>query len=262
MAKKNEPKVNLVEVLKEVMDAKNMDDSVIEGALKQALISAARKYLHIDKKIEVDIDKETNEIHVFLRVEVVDDYPDYDPNMTAEEVEEMDEGYMLVAEAQEYNEDAQPGDFLEMEVPTTSFGRQAIQTAKQLLTQQIRDAERMKIMNTYKDRIGTMISGEVLRLEGRNVIVSLGKQTEAMIPPREQIGHERLQQGQSVKAVIARVEESAKNGAQVVLSRASGDFLKELFRQEVPEIYEGSVEIKGVAREPGYRAKIAEYSRD
>jgi N utilization substance protein A len=149
-----------------------------------------------------------------------------------------------------------------MEVPTTSFGRQAIQTAKQLLTQQIRDAERMKIMNTYKDRIGTMISGEVLRLEGRNVIVSLGKQTEAMIPPREQIGHERLQQGQSVKAVIARVEESAKNGAQVVLSRASGDFLKELFRQEVPEIYEGSVEIKGVAREPGYRAKIAVYSRD
>jgi N utilization substance protein A len=83
-----------------------------------------------------------------------------------------------------------------------------------------------------------------------------------MIPPREQIGHERLVQGQSVKAVIARVEESAKNGAQVILSRASGEFLKELFRQEVPEIYEGSVEIKGVAREPGYRAKIAVYSRD
>jgi N utilization substance protein A len=262
MAKKNEPKVNLVEVLKEVMEAKNMDDEIIEGALKQALISAARKYLHIDKKIEVDIDKETNDIHVFLRVEVVDDYPDYDPNMTAEEVEAMDEGYMLVPEAQEYNEDAQPGDFLEMEVPTTSFGRQAIQTAKQLLTQQIRDAERLKIMNTYRGRVGTMISGEVLRLEGRNVIVSLGKQTEAMIPPREQIGHERLVQGQSVKAVIARVEESAKNGAQVILSRASGEFLKELFRQEVPEIYEGSVEIKGVAREPGYRAKIAVYSRD
>ena len=175
MAKIKEPKVNLVEVLKEVMDAKNMDDAVIEGALKQALISAARKYLHIDKKIEVDIDKETNEIHVFLRVEVVDDYPDYDPSMTAEQVEEMDEGYMLVPEAQEYNEDAQPGDFLEMEVPTTSFGRQAIQTAKQLLTQQIRDAERQKITDTYRGRIGTMISGEVLRLEGRNVIVSLGR---------------------------------------------------------------------------------------
>ncbi|MCQ2061194.1 MAG: transcription termination factor NusA [Fibrobacter sp.] len=262
MAKKNEPKVNLVEVLKEVMDAKNMDDTIIEGALKQALISAARKYLHIEKKIEVEIDKETNEIHVFLRVEVVDDYPDYDPEMTADEVEKLDEGYMLVAEAQEFNEEAQPGDFLEIEVPTTTFGRQAIQTAKQLLTQQIRDAERQKITDTYRDRVGTMISGEVLRLEGRNVIVSLGKQTEAMIPHKEQISHERLVQGQSVKAVIARVEESAKNGAQVILSRASGDFLKELFRQEVPEIYEGSVEIKGVARDPGFRAKIAVYSRD
>lgn len=262
MAKKNEPKVNLVEVLKEVMDAKNMDDTIIEGALKQALISAARKYLHLEKKIEVEIDKETNEIHVYLRVDVVDDYPDYDPEMTAEEVEKMDEGYMLVPEAQEYNEDAQPGDFLEIEVPTTTFGRQAIQTAKQLLTQQIRDAERQKITDTYRDRVGSMISGEVLRLEGRNVIVSLGKQTEAMIPHKEQISHERLVQGQSVKAVIARVEESAKNGAQVILSRASGDFLKELFRQEVPEIYEGSVEIKGVARDPGFRAKIAVYSRD
>lgn len=259
---KNEPKVNLLEVLKGVVDAKNMEDEVVLNALKQALISAARKYLHIDKKIEVDIDTDTNEVHVYLRVEVVDDYPDYDPSMTADEVEKLDENYMLVAEAQEFNEDAQPGDVLEMEVPTTTFGRQAIQTAKQLLTQQIRDAERQKITDTYRGRVGSMISGEVLRLEGRNVIVSLGKQTEAMIPPREQIGHERLVQGQSVKAVIARVEDSAKNGAQVILSRASGDFLKELFRQEVPEIYEGSVEVKGVAREPGYRAKIAVYSRD
>ncbi len=259
---KNEPKVNLLEVLKGVVDAKNMDDTVVIGALKQALIQAARKYLHIEKKIEVDIDTESNEVHVMLRVEVVDDFPDYDLNMTAEEVEAMDEGYMLVPEAQEFNEAAQAGDLLEIEIPVTAFGRQAIQTAKQLLTQHIRDAERQKIMDTYRGRIGTMVSGEVLRLEGRNVIVSLGKQTEAVLPPREQISRERLAQGASIKAVIARVEESSKNGAQVVLSRASGDFLKELFRQEVPEIYEGTVEIKGVAREPGLRAKIAVYSRD
>ena len=107
---KNEPKVNLLEVLKGVVDAKNMDDTVVIGALKQALIQAARKYLHIEKKIEVDIDTESNEVHVMLRVEVVDDFPDYDPNMTAEEVEAMDEGYMLVPEAQEFNEAAQAGD--------------------------------------------------------------------------------------------------------------------------------------------------------
>lgn len=259
---KNEPKVNLLEVLKGVVEAKDMEDSVVLNALKEALVTAARKYLHIEKKIDVDFDMETNEVHVFLRVAVVDDYPDYDPNMTADEVEELDKGYMLVEEAREFNEDAQPGDSLEMEIPISTFGRQAIQTAKQLLNQQIRDVERQKIMDTYRSRIGSMVSGEVLRLEQSNIIVKLGKQTEAMIPFREQIKRERWTQGASIKAVIARVEESSKNGAQVILSRANGDFLKELFRQEVPEIYEGSVEIKGVAREPGFRAKIAVYSRD
>ena len=259
---KKEPKVNLLEVLKGVVEAKDMDDSVVLNALKEALVTAARKYLHIEKKIDVDFDMETNEVHVYLRVAVVDDYPDYDPNMTAAEVEKLDQGYMLVEEARDFNEDAQAGDFLEMEIPISAFGRQAIQTAKQLLNQQIRDAERQKIMDTYRSRIGSMVSGEVLRLEQSNIIVKLGKQTEAMIPAREQIRRERWAQVNSIKAVIARVEESSKNGAQVILSRANGDFLKELFRQEVPEIYEGTVEIKGVAREPGFRAKIAVYSRD
>ena len=259
---KNEPKVNLLEVLKGVVEAKDMEDSVVLNALKEALVTAARKYLHIEKKIDVDFDMETNEVHVFLRVAVVDDYPDYDPEMTADEVEELDKGYMLVEEAREFNEDAQPGDALEMEIPISTFGRQAIQTAKQLLNQQIRDVERQKIMDTYRSRIGSMVSGEVLRLEQSNIIVKLGKQTEAMIPFREQIKRERWTQGASIKAVIARVEESSKTGAQVILSRANGDFLKELFRQEVPEIYEGTVEMKGVAREPGFRAKIAVYSRD
>lgn len=259
---KNEPKVNLLEVLKGVVEAKDMDDSIVLNALKEALVTAARKYLHIEKKIDVDFDMDTNEVHVFLRVDVVDDYPDYDPNMTAAEVEKLDQGYMLVEEARDFNEEAQPGDRLEMEIPISAFGRQAIQTAKQLLNQQIRDAERQKIMDTYRSRIGSMVNGEVLRLEQNNIIVKLGKQTEAMIPFREQIKRERWEQGNSIKAVIAKVEESSKNGAQVILSRASGDFLKELFRQEVPEIYEGTVEIKGVAREPGFRAKIAVYSRD
>ncbi len=259
---KNEPKVNLLEVLKSVVEAKDMDDSVVLNALKEALVTAARKYLHIEKKIDVDFDMETNEVHVYLRVDVVDDYPDYDPNMTAAEVEKLDQGYMLVEEARDFNEDAQAGDFLEMEIPISAFGRQAIQTAKQLLNQQIRDAERQKIMDDYRGRIGSMVSGEVLRNEQNNIIVKLGKKTEAMIPYREQIKRERWEQGNSIKAVVARVEESSKNGAQVILSRANGDFLKELFRQEVPEIYEGSVEIKGVAREPGFRAKIAVHARD
>lgn len=259
---KAEPKANLLDVLKGIVDAKDMDDVTVQNALKEALVTAARKYLHIDKKIDVDIDVETNEIHMYLRVNVVDDYPDYDPDMTADEVEELDKGYMLVPEAQEFNEDAQVGDTLEMEIPIASFGRQAIQTAKQLLNQQIRDAESKKIIDTYRSRIGSMINGEVLRLEQRSIIVKLGKQTEAKIPEKEQIKRERWEQGNSIKAVIECVDDKPKDGIQIILSRASGGFLKELFRNEVPEIYDGSVEIKGVAREPGFRAKIAVYSRD
>jgi transcription termination/antitermination protein NusA len=260
---KNEANINLSEFLKAVAQGKNVDTSVVMDSLKEALISAARKYLQLTKRIDVDIDPETNEIHVFLRVEVVDDYPDYDPEMSAEEVAKLDEGYMLLNDAWDYNEDAQPGDLLEMEVPVPAFGRQAIQTAKQFLIQKVRDAERNKVFETYRDRVGTLISGEVLRVEqNKNVIVAVGKQTEAVMPPREQIQKERWAQGNSIKAVIADVGESAKGGAQVILSRANGAFLRELFRQEVPEIYEGTVEVKGIARDPGFRAKIAVVSRD
>lgn len=259
---KNEPKINLLEALKSIVDDKNVDDAIVVESLKEALISAARKYLQINKHIDVDIDTETNEIRVFLRVEVVDDYPDYDTEMTAEEVQTFDENYMLVDEALDFNEDAQAGDLLEMEVPVSAFGRQAIQTAKQFLIQRIRDAERNKVFETYRDRIGTMINGEVVRIENKNFIVSIGRQTEAVLPFKEQIGKERFNQGSSIKAVIADVTDSAKGGAQVILSRANGMFLTELFRQEVPEIYEGTVEIKGVARDPGFRAKISVFSRD
>ncbi len=260
---KNEVNINLSEFLKAVAQGKNVDTTVVMDSLKEALISAARKYLQLSKRIDVDIDPESNEIRVFLRVEVVDDYPDYDQSMSAEEVAALDEGYMLVTDAQEFNEDAQPGDLLEMEVPVAAFGRQAIQTAKQFLIQKVRDAERNKVFETYRDRVGTLVSGEVLRIEqNKNVIVSIGKQTEAVMPPREQIQKERWAQGNSIKAVIADVGESAKGGAQVILSRANGAFLRELFRQEVPEIYEGTVEVKGIARDPGFRAKIAVVSRD
>ena len=149
-----------------------------------------------------------------------------------------------------------------MELPVSAFGRQAIQTAKQFLIQHIRDAERNKIVETYRDRIGSIVNGEVLRIESRNAIVSIGRQTEAVLPFKEQLPKERFQQGSSVKAVIKAVAESAKNGAQVILSRTSEMFLYELFRQEVPEIFDGSVEIKGVVRDPGYRAKISVLARD
>lgn len=260
--KNKDPKINLLDALKAVVDVKNVDDSVVEDSLKEALITAARKYLDIDKHFEVRIDKDTNEISIALVVDIVDDYPDYDPSASAEAVEEMDEHYMLVDQARNLNPDVQAGDHLEMELPVSAFGRQAIATAKQFLIQKIRDAERTKIVETYRDRIGSIVNGEVLRIEMRNAIVSIGRQTEAVLPYKEQLPKERFQQGSSVKAVIKDVAESAKNGAQVILSRTNGMFLFELFRQEVPEIFDGSVEIKGVVRDPGFRAKISVSARD
>ncbi|MEE3339441.1 MAG: transcription termination factor NusA [Hallerella sp.] len=260
--KNKEPQINLIEALKTVVDTKNIDNSIVEGALKDALITAARKYLNIDKHFDVKIDSETNEISIALVVDIVDDYPDYDPSLDAETVQEMDEHYMLVEQARDLNPDVQPGDHLEMELPVSAFGRQAIQTAKQFLIQRIRDAERSKIVDTYRDRIGSIVNGEVLRIESRNAIVSIGRQTEAVLPFKEQLPKERFAQGSSVKAVIKAVTDSAKNGAQVILSRTSEMFLYELFRQEVPEIFDGSVEIRGVVRDPGFRAKISVAARD
>ena len=260
--KTKEPKINLLEALKTVVDTKNIDDSIVEGALKDALITAARKYLNIDKHFDVNIDEETNEISIALVVDIVDDYPDYDPSLSAEAVQEMDEHYMLIEQARDLNPDVQPGDHLEMELPVSAFGRQAIQTAKQYLIQRIRDAERSKIVDTYRNRIGSIVNGEVLRIESRNAIVSIGRQTEAVLPYRDQLPKERFQQGSSVKAVIKDVAESAKNGAQVILSRTSDMFLYELFRLEVPEIFDGTVEVKGVVRDPGFRAKISVSARD
>ncbi len=263
MTKNTEPKINLLDAFKSVVETKNIDNSIVEGALKDALINAARKYLNIDKHFDVKIDEETNDISIALVVDIVDDYPDYDESLSAEEVQEMDEHFMLVEQARDLNPDVQPGDHLEMELPVSAFGRQAIQSAKQFLIQRIRDEERRKILDTYKGRIGTIVNGEVLRIEKRNIIVSIGRQTEAILDQKQLLPKERFQQGDSVKAVISGVSETSKsNVPQVTLSRTSEQFLYELFRQEVPEIFDGSVEVRGVVREAGYRAKISVVARD
>jgi N utilization substance protein A len=257
---KNEMTTGLIEVLKGVAQGKNVEEEIVIDSLKEALVSAARKYLQLHKRMDVEIDPETNEIRMFLRVQVVEDFPDYDENLDADEVAHLDEGYMLLDEALDYNEDAQVGDELEMEIPIEGFGRQAIQTAKQFLIQKVRDAERNKVVQTYQNRIGTLISGVVQQVDRGNILVNLGR-TEAILPVREQIRKERYRQGDSIQAYIANVNDQGK-GPQVILSRTHPGFLAELFKLEVPEIFDSVVEIKGVSRDPGFRAKIAVWSRD
>lgn len=250
----------IFESLNLIAKSKNLGPEVVVSTLEQSLINAAKKYLNISKNIEAEIDKESGDIHVFLRVNVVDDYPDVDPELTPEEVAAYDEKYMLVGEAQEYNPEASEGDYLEMEIPIENFGRAAIQSAKQILLQKVRDAERDKIFEDYQHRIGTLVSGSVQQVDRGNILVNLGK-TEGIIPLKEQIRKERYRQGDTIRAFIANVSTNTK-GPQILLSRTHPDFLAELFKLEVPEIYDGIVIIRGVARDPGYRAKIAVSTKD
>ncbi len=250
----------IFENLNLIAKSKNLGPEVVVTTLQQSLINAAKKYLNLAKNIEAEIDKDTGDIHVYLRVNVVDDYPDVDPALTPEEVAAFDERYMLVAEAREYNEDAAAGDYLEMEIPIENFGRAAIQSAKQILLQKVRDAERDKIFEDYQHRIGTLVSGTVQQVDRGNILVNLGK-TEGIIPLKEQIRKERYRQGDTIRAYIANVSTNTK-GPQILLSRTHPEFLAELFKLEVPEIYDGIVQIKAVARDPGFRAKIAVTTKD
>jgi N utilization substance protein A len=250
----------IFENLNLIAKSKNLGPEVVVTTLQQSLINAAKKYLNLAKNIEAEIDKDTGDIHVYLRVNVVEDYPDVDPALTPEEVAAFDERYMLVAEAQEYNEDAVAGDYLEMEIPIENFGRAAIQSAKQILLQKVRDAERDKIFEDYQHRIGTLVSGTVQQVDRGNILVNLGK-TEGIIPLKEQIRKERYRQGDTIRAYIANVSTNTK-GPQILLSRTHPEFLAELFKLEVPEIYDGIVQIKAVARDPGFRAKIAVTTKD
>jgi len=251
---------NILEGLNLIAKTKNLGNDVVLNTLKEALVNAARKYLNLQKNVEADIEPEKGELRVFLRVSVVEDYPDVPAELTAEEVAVFDEKYMLMAEAREFNEDAVAGDYLEMEIPMENFGRGAILTAKQMLLQKVRDAEREKIYEDYQHKVGTLVTGTVQQVDRGNVLVNLGK-TEGIVPLKEQIRKERYRQGDTIKAFIASVSVNTK-GPQILLSRTHPDLLARLFEIEVPEIGDGIVQIRGVARDPGFRAKIAVISRD
>jgi N utilization substance protein A len=252
--------LDILENLTIIAKKKNLSQDVVLDTLRESLIIAAKKYLSLQKNFEVDIDQKNNQVSVFLRVTVAEDYPDVPPDMDAEEVSKHDEKFMLVDEAKEYNEDAAPGDHLEMEIPIENFGRAAITTAKQMLLQKIRDAERELVFGEYCNKVGELVSGTVQQVDRGTIFINLGN-AEAVLPSKEQIRKERYRQGETIRAYIANVNNENK-GHQIVLSRAHPNFLSKLFELEVPEIADGTVAIRGVSRDPGYRAKISVVSKD
>ncbi|NMB99290.1 MAG: transcription termination factor NusA [Thermoanaerobaculaceae bacterium] len=234
---------------------KGLSREVVVSALEEAMVAAARKVLKTKEQLVGHFNPDSGEVEIFKIMIVVEDdisEEDYDPTF-----------HIKWSEAYRIAGDIQIGDELEFPLETTpQMGRIAAQQAKQVLTQKIREAEREIIFNEFKEKVGTIINGIVKRIERGNYIVDIGR-TEAILPISEQVRRtERFSQGERIRALIVEVRDQAKGGNQVVLSRSRPEFVSKLFFMEVPEIYDGTVMIKGVARDPGERTKMAVIAKD
>jgi len=239
---------DLNRVIEQVSKEKGIDRQIIVEALEQAMLSAAKRTFGPDKNIEAKFNPEVGEVELFEIKKVV------------AVIEDAENEVMLAEARKNLDPDAEVGDELLAKLPAEKFGRIAAQAAKQNIIQRVRDAERDSIYKEFRTRKGELATGTVQRFEKKNLIVNLGR-ADAILPEKEQIPRERYRQGDRIRAFIFDVELSSK-GPQIVLSRTHPGLLIELFRQEVPEIYEGIVEVKGAAREPGGRAKFAVMSHD
>jgi N utilization substance protein A len=234
------------EAFNDLIREKRIDKKILMDTLAAGFTSAVKKKLGATAEVEVAEDGRGN-IELYLLKVVVDTVE----NPVSE---------ISLEEAMEFDEETKVGDQVKIYMPFTEFGRNAIQIAKQILTQKIREFERDRTFEEYKNRVGEIVSGSVQQIDRNGILVNLGN-AEATMPKKEQIRRERYTQGSSIRACVTKVDKEAK-GPMITVSRTSPEFLKKLFAQEVPEIYEGIIEVKSVAREAGGRSKIAVYSRD
>ena len=241
------PGLELIQVADVVAREKSIEREEVMVAMEEAIQKAGRAKYGLDRDIRAMIDRKTGSITLERWIEVV------------EEVED-DATQMSVAEGAKQEPSLALGEFWRQSLPPIEFGRIAAQTAKQVISQKVRDAERARQYEEYKDRVGEIVVGTVKRAESYSITVDLGR-AEAVIRREEMIPRENLRQGDRVRAYIIDVREEQR-GPQIFLSRACNEFMAKLFTQEVPEIYDGIIEIKGVAREAGSRAKIAVLSKD
>lgn len=226
---------------------KGISTEILFDAIEAALISAYKRNFASAQNVRVSLDRTTGEIHVFARKNVTNDVKDTRLDISLEDAKKVDPRYEL-------------DDIIELEVTPKNFGRIAAQTAKQVVVQRIREAERGIIYEEFSNREGDIVTGIIQRTEQKNVFIDLGK-AEAILAPTEQIAGESYRQWDRVKTYITEVRKTTK-GPQILVSRTHPGLLKRLFELEVPEIHDGVVEIKSVSREPGLRSKIAVYSRD
>jgi N utilization substance protein A len=241
---------DILNAIRELANTKQLDKVELHGLLSDGIFAALAKSYGPTVQAEVDIDEGTGDIHIVRLRTVVDGVTDPSREISLEE-------------AKFYDESFEPGDVMEDEIDFAQFGRNAVQAAKQRIIQRVRERERTRIRDEFAGRVGDLLSGEVQQIERGKLVVMLNKfrEAEAIMPYREQNHREHFHQGEPIRAVLKRVEETPK-GPRLILSRADGLFVKALFRLEVPEIQQGIVDIRAVAREVGSRTKIAVFSRD
>jgi len=226
---------------------KGISRDVLVGAVHESLLSAAKKAVGPARELRVAIDPKNGDIKAFAKLVV-----------SERVISQHDQ--ISVFDARRLKADAQVGDELEVEVTPVGFGRIAAQYAKQALMQQLRRAEKQLIFSEFKDRVGDIISGTVRRFDRSDVLVDLGKY-EALLPNRERVPTEEYQVGERIRCYVKAVEQGP-HGPEIILSRADPRFVIKLFQLEVSEINDGTIEIKGIAREPGFRTKLAVWTRD
>jgi N utilization substance protein A len=236
----------LVQVMSAIAEEKNLPEEAVRDIVQQAIAAAWRRdHGDRDQEVRAELNTHSGEVTVYVSYEVVEDVENSASQLTLEEAKKL-------------NKDAKVGEIVEESHLATSFGRVAAQTAKQVVLQKLREAEREVVLTEYADKIGTVIVGTVQRVEPRLVRVELGK-AAGILPASEQIPGEYYSIGSRIKVYLKDVERSTR-GPQLILSRANEEFIEYLFRQEVPEMENGAVEIKAIAREAGKRTKIAVFS--
>ncbi|NOX20005.1 MAG: transcription termination/antitermination protein NusA [Nitrospirae bacterium] len=233
--------------IEQICREKGLSKEKVIKAIEVALLSAAKKKFGAKKNVSLQIDPETCEIFISARKRIVEEVTNPKEEISIEEAEKI-------------APDKKVGDYLEIPVELQDFGRIAAQTAKQVILQKVREAEREAILNEFKDKVGTIATGVVQRKEKGVYVVNLGR-ADAILPIRETLPNERLKRGDTVKAYIKEVRMTSK-GPEIVLTRTAPEFVAELFKMEVPEIEDGIVEITKIVREPGERTKLTVITKD
>ena len=237
----------LILALEDLEKEKGIKKDYMLESIETALVTAyKRNYDSNSENVKIVMNDETGEIHVYAEKEVV-------------ETVEDEKLQINLADAQKVNKKLSIGDTAQIEIVPRDFGRIAAQTAKQVIIQKIREASRNVLFDEFSDKKGEIVSGLIQKADGGIVVVDLGK-LEGIMPLKEQVATEKYRVNDKIRACIVNVERGVKGAPQVIISRANGDFVRKLFELEIPEIYEGVIEIKSVSRDPGSRSKVAVYS--